>query len=224
MDVCTPRAPQAPPRRRVSKKRIAAYIGTLLMVLSLTRTSVLFLESLAMVRDERHADSELIGLCKTGAARGSAKMREACLRARADNASPVVLKATVRAFSVAWGEFVECVSTPFGFSTTILFVISGLVLPIIPWLKAALAMWGGAGAAASSVLSSMSGDDDDYDDVEGRRHSVIVMNGTGVSTRSSVKRRVARLLKGSESPPRRVVELPACDDYGGWAEVGLKNH
>ena len=57
---------------------------------------MLFLESMASVRDERSADTELITACKSGIARGSAKMRGACLQAHADRASPHARQLAVR--------------------------------------------------------------------------------------------------------------------------------
>ena len=59
-------------------KRILSLVGMAAAALSLTRVAVLVLESLAVVNDERQQDQELIALCRQGAARGSAKMREAC--------------------------------------------------------------------------------------------------------------------------------------------------
>lgn len=227
-----PPAPTHAPRRRVSRRKLAAYIGSVLMLMGLVRGCVLFLESLATVRDERAADAELIGLCKTGAARGSAKMREACLRARADNASPVVLKAMLRSVSVLWRDFLENVRTPFGFSTTLLFVLSALVLPIVPWLKAALNMWSGMGASTSGLvasLGSVSVDEYSDDDVEtNARHSVIVLNGArhengmanssgGVVTRSTMKRRVAPFL--ADAPVDAASYAP---DENAWSNIAIE--
>lgn len=175
---------------RVTGKRLFAWVTGVLMVVSFARTSVLFLESMAAVREERNADAELLEVCASGQARGSVKMRAACLQAQADRASPLVLKAIVRAVSTAWHEFRDSVATPFGFATMILFVMSSLLLPIIPWIRAILGAWVGD-------------DDDDQDthrdsDLE---HHVIVLAGdnSAFPIRGSVRKRVARMLKANST-------------------------
>lgn len=166
------------------------------MTISFARTSVLFLESMAAVREERNADAELLDVCASGAARSSAKMRAACLQAQADRASPLVLKAVVRAFSTALTEFRESIATPFGFSSMILFVLSSLLLPVVPWVRAILAAW--------------LGDDDDDRFQDNHRdgdleHHVIVLAGGGMDgsqgayggfpMRLGMRRRMAKMLK-----------------------------
>ena len=156
---------------RVTGKRLFAWVSGVLMVVSFARTSVLFLESMAAVREERNADRELLEVCASGAAHGSIKMRAACLQAQADRASPLVLKAIVRAVSTAWHEFRDSVATPFGFATMILFVLSSVLLPIIPWIR--------------TILSAWAGDDDDdphYQDNHrdsDLEHHVVVLTETG---------------------------------------------
>ena len=146
---------------------------------------------MAVVRDERSADSELLEICASGAARGSIKMRAACLQAQADRASPLVLKAIVRAVSTAWHEFRDSVATPFGFATMILFVLSSVLLPIIPWIRTILSAWAGE-------------DDDDPHYQDNHRdsdleHHVVVLTGDGfLPARGGVRRRVARMLKGPQ--------------------------
>jgi len=146
-------------------------VSGLLAVISAARVLVLFLESRALVNDERQQDRELLELCRTGAARGSVKMRTACLQAQADQASPLILKAIVRAVSTAWSEFLVAVSTPFGAFAVLLFLVSSLVLPVLPWARA---------------LATVIGADDhrhlldDDDDVESSH--VIVLTGGGANT------------------------------------------
>ena len=119
-------------------KRCVALIGILLTVISFSRVAVLFLEALTEVRSERLQDSELLELCKQGAARGSMKMRAACLQAQSDRASPVVLKAILRAVSTAFADFSESVSSPGKLMVVVLFVLSSLFLPIQGWIRALL--------------------------------------------------------------------------------------
>ena len=63
-------------------------------------------------------------------------MREACLKARAELASPVVFKAIVQAVSVAFKDFSDTVGSPFKFGVVLLFVVSSVMMPIMPWVRA----------------------------------------------------------------------------------------
>lgn len=182
---------------RVSGKRLFGWISMVLMFISFTRVLVLFLEAMATVSDERSQDSELLDLCKSGTARGSPKLRSACLQAQADRASPLVLKAVVRAVSTAWREFSESVATPFGFATMVLFILSSLLLPVVPWIKAILTAW--------------AGDDEDLQDLHrdsDLEHHIVVLNGdqTFLPARANMRKRMARRLIGN---PRRVASFQA---------------
>jgi len=177
---------------RVTGKRVFAWVTGVMMVVSFARTAVLFLESMAAVREERNADAELLEVCASGQARGSIKMRSACLQAQSDRASPLVLKAIVRAVSTAWHEFRDSVATPFGFATMILFVLSSVLLPIIPWVRAILSAWVG------------DDDDDRYQDNHrdsDLEHHVIVLAGdnSGFPVRGNVRKRMQRMLKANST-------------------------
>jgi hypothetical protein len=178
---------------RVSGKKLFAWTSVVLAIISFSRVMVLFLEAMATVRDERSQDYELLDICSRGEARGSAKMRAACLQAQADRASPLVLKAIVKAVSTAWREFSESVATPFGFATMILFILSSLMLPVIPWLKAILTAW--------------AGDDDEWQDDHrdsDLEHHVVVLNGdtSWMPAKPGVRKRMARRLMGSQQRVR----------------------
>lgn len=121
---------------RLSPKRFIAIVSALLTFYSLARVAVLFFEALAVVREGRSEDYELLELCQRGDARGSAKMREACLKARAELASPVVFKAITVAVSTAFKDFSDTVGNPFKFGVLVLFIVSSVVLPIVPWCRA----------------------------------------------------------------------------------------
>jgi hypothetical protein len=99
---------------------------------------VLFLEAITTVRDERWQDNELLEACAAGVARGSIKMRAACLQAQADRASPIVLKAILRAVGVAYTDFAESVSTPGKLLIVVLFALTSVFAPIASWAKAFL--------------------------------------------------------------------------------------
>ena len=165
---------------RVTSKKLAAWVTTALAVISFSRVAVLFLESLSVGREERNADAELLEVWRSGAAKASPKMRTACLQAQAERASPIVLKAIVRAVSTTFKEFYESVNSPFGFATALLFVLSSLVLPIIPMVKAFAG--GGIGFKTKHLHVEYDSDDDD--------HQHVVMVGP-----HGLKRRASRALR-----------------------------
>ena len=121
---------------RLSPRRLVAIVSAILTFYSLARVAVLFFEALAVVREGRSEDYELLDLCQRGDARGSAKMREACLKARAELASPVLFKAVTVAVGTAFKDFSDTIGSPFKFGIVVLFIISSVALPIVPWAKA----------------------------------------------------------------------------------------
>lgn len=176
-------------------KKLVAYTTGFLALVSFARAGTLFLESVAAERAEREADDDLLRLCRSGDAKGSAKMRTACLQAASDRASPVVLKAIVRSVRTAWGEFRETVSSPLGLASVLLFLLSSLVLPVVPWLKAVAAAFGERDEEA------------DVNDIE--RHVIVVSSGE--EPRPGVRRRVVRMLtapRGTASGNPRISDVP----------------
>lgn len=123
-------------RQQLSPKRLVAIVSAILALYSVARVGVLFFEALAIVREERGQDEELLALCQRGDARASPKMRDACLKARADRASPLIAKAIVYAVSTAFKDFSDTVGSPFKFGVVLLFIISSVILPITPWARA----------------------------------------------------------------------------------------
>lgn len=123
-------------KNQLSARKLAALMSALVALYSFARVGVLFFEALAIVREERSQDYELLELCARGDARSSPKMRDACLKARAERASPLVAKAIVYAVSTAFKDFSNTVGSPFKFSVVCLFLVSSVMLPIIPWAKA----------------------------------------------------------------------------------------
>ena len=205
----------------LTPRRLTAIVSGLLALISFARVAVLFLEALALVQDEREQDGELLKLCRAGAARGSVKMRSACLQANADQASPLVLKAVVRAVSTAWGEFYATVSTPVGALAVFAFFLLSLVMPVVPWAKAILAAVGGARRGRL--------DDGSDDDLESSHVVVLANGGADFVPKGILRRRLARarsFLRGSGSTygvPQmergrsspRIEYLPGHDDHGG---------
>ena len=140
--------------------------------LSVARLTVLILENLAIVADERLQDQELIALCKQGAARGSSKMRAACLQAQADSASPIILKTISRSLSVSYVEFLNAISTPYGLVVVLLFCVSSLFLPVAPILRAIFEV----SKTRRNRIKLLRNDDDDEDEDVGAH--VVMLPGS----------------------------------------------
>ena len=103
------------------------------LVLGIIRLFVLYFEAFAQVRDERAQDTELLELCRRGAARGSSKMRASCIMAEADSAAPILFKACVKALEISYEEFLQVFSTPLKLFALILFFFSISLNPVNKW-------------------------------------------------------------------------------------------
>jgi len=151
-------------------------IVVLLLVL---RLSVLVSEAYAMVVGERAADDELVELCSQGAARESTLMRQACMQATVDRASPVIARALTRgAYSFA-REVCTLLEMPFRTLT-----IAGVVgfLGFLPWLGTLRSVMG---------MGIRAGSEDDPS--PGEHTIMILQNGDrsdGITERQLVHRRV----------------------------------
>jgi hypothetical protein len=121
--------------RRLHPCRLIAVVTGLLTLYSFARVAVLFFEALSVVQSARIEDESLLQLCSEGLASGSAKMREACLKARSDRASPIFFKAIVHAVGTAFKDFSDTVGSPFKLAVLALFVVSSITLPIVPWAR-----------------------------------------------------------------------------------------
>lgn len=204
---------------KLTPKRITAIVTAVLAVVSFARVAVLFLEALAVVSDERDQDRDLLQLCREGAARGSVKMRAACLQANADRASPLVLKAIVRAVSIAWGEFYSAVSTWSGLLAVLGFVAISLVMPVLPWARAVAGLFG----------SDDDHRDDGDEDLESSHVIVLANGGADFVPKGAIRRRLqsmrsfaggkrCRTSAGAGAGPP-IEFLPPLDD--GWSVQDL---
>lgn len=122
---------------------------------SFARVAVLFLEAHAAVSAERNADLDLLSLCNDGIAQQSSKMRSACLHAQADRASPILLKAILRAVNTAWSEFADSAGSPYKLLVVSLFILSALVLPVLPAVRF-------VGQVAEDTFSSAEEDEENH--------------------------------------------------------------
>lgn len=197
-------------RNYISPKRLVATISAILTLYSLARVGVLFFEALAIVREERSQDYELLELCARGDARSSPKMREACLQARADRASPLVAKAIVYAVSTAFKDFSATVGSPFKFSVVVLFVVSSIVLPILPWARAIF-------GTREKLISN----GDDF--MGGSSHFIVMAPSSSYSSRKGkMKRMLGRHIPMLRSKPHieEVVE-GGCGEYEEYDETDV---
>lgn len=172
---------------RITTTRLAGWVTVAISIMTFSRVAVLFLESLSVVREERLEDVALLELCADARAKGSPKLRAACLQAQAERASPIVLKAIVKAVQTTWNEFTESISSPFGMATCVLFVLSSLVLPIVPMLKA-------VAFASSSRRAAIKAHGSDDEDSDAENPHIIVLNhggGSGISRRKMLKHEMA---------------------------------
>jgi len=187
---------------RLSPKRFITVVTTVLAFYSLARVAVLFFEALAVVREGRAEDYELISLCQRGDARGSAKMRDACLRARADLASPVVFKAVVHAVSTAFKDFTDAVGSPFKLAVFALFLVSSVVLPIVPWARA------------------LFGTSADQAPFNGAHYISYAPAPHAHQPRSRLRTKVGRMLKMRRGP--QIEEIGDDEEFGGQEDGGSK--
>ena len=167
----SPRQRVMPRRRRRTALRVWSVVSGIAAFLSFARVATLGLESWAAVRAERDADRRLLELCSSAdAPTESPHMRAACLKARRDRASPLMFKAALRAVHTAWSEFSDAVGSPFKLGLLLLFLISGLAMPLMPALRLA----GDAAAAVSSDALGLTITQDDSDD---DNHVVVLQGG-----------------------------------------------
>ena len=211
-------------RRKLGPKRACGLVSMMLAAMGTCRVAVLYLESISAVRADRQADLELLDLCASGHARGSPKMREACLKAQADRAAPIAMKALMRACSIAWREFQDSTGSPFKLFLVVLCVLSALVLPVMPMLRV---LFGLMADASTKARDSDSDDDEDM-----AQHFIEMHTGISPHARGGFRRRLRKLwpqvlrmsmderrieeLERQKHGPRMLTAPP-----GAWSDVSL---
>lgn len=121
--------------RRLRPSRLIAVISGLLALYSIAGVANRFFEAWSEVNTARTEDEKLLTLCSAGEAADSPKMRRACLEARADRASPILFKAISKAVNTAFKDFSDTVGSPFKLLVFLLFLISSVTLPVVPWAR-----------------------------------------------------------------------------------------
>ena len=181
-------------RRNVTPRRLWSVLCAIGAFISFARIGTLLLESWSAVNAERNADQRLIELCMSrDAPTESAHMRGACLKAQRDRASPLLFKAILRSVSTAWNEFAELVGSPFKLGLVILFLLSGLVMPLMPAVRLAQ-------DAASMVASEALGIDLESED--NHDHVVVVRGGAPTMTSGTARLRLPFLRKPAQARAR----------------------
>jgi hypothetical protein len=139
--------------RRLRPAQLIAIVSGLLALYSLAGVANRFFEAWSEVSAARTENEALLQLCRSGQAAGSAPMRRACLEARTDRASPILFKAITKAVNDAFKDFSDAVGSPFKLFIFLLFLISSVTLPVVPWARMLLgnAVSDGEGAPSNGV-------------------------------------------------------------------------
>lgn len=114
-----------------SPRKVIGFVCAGLTCLTVARIVVLLVESYSAVRSERTADRELMRMCETGTASMSADFRALCMKKRAEQSAPILLKALLRACATAFTDFCEAMSSPLRVVLLLLFCVTGVAAPVV---------------------------------------------------------------------------------------------
>lgn len=175
-----------------SPRRALALAASALSLLAFARVACSVLEAYSQVRGERLADAELMQMCAEKIGKGSADFRALCLKKRAEQASPVIFKALLRACSSAFQDFAESMSSPTKVLLLILFCFTGVAAPVV---KAGSALIVDALKRRRRKKKSKDSDSDDSDNEDGHHEIVTVSShpDPGLRWSRSLRRGVSRL-------------------------------
>lgn len=177
-----------------SPRRALALAASVASLLAFARISVSVLEAYSQVRGERLADAELMQMCSERVGKGSADFRALCLKKRAEQASPVIFKALLRACSTAFQDFAESMSSPTKVLLLILFCFTGVAAPVV---KAGSALLVDALKRRRYRRNKKAKDSDSDDsDNEDGHHAIVAVSShpdPGMRWSRSLRRGVSRL-------------------------------
>ena len=122
--------------RITSPRRVLGLMGAGLSLIAFARVFVLVAESYSAVWSERQADRDLMRMCDDGTASMSADFRALCLKKRAEQSAPILLKAVLRACATAFADFCESMSSPTKVVLLLLFCLTGVAAPVVKALAA----------------------------------------------------------------------------------------
>lgn len=111
--------------------RLFQVASAALAAFTLVRALALFLESYSAERAEHSGDEELARLCSEGQAPTSLRMRATCLDLIRARATPLFLKAALRAAHVGYEEFAASLLSPRSVVAVGLFLLMGVATPLL---------------------------------------------------------------------------------------------
>lgn len=203
-------------------RKVSSWFSIVSVSLFVTRFVVLFAESWSIVRSERAADANLLNMCSQGVADESQKFRSLCIQARAEQAAPLLLKATLRAIKTAFSDFLETFHSPSRVALLVLFCVSGLALPVVKAASTVL-----ASHLRPDVLDGLHGLKFKDDDDDQEACSVVVLEGGGrgnvYERLRRLPQRVARRRSMAAAPTLALVEEEEYDRKGSrdglWQDI-----
>ena len=175
-----------------SPRRALALAASVVSLLAFARIAVSVLEAYSQVRGERLADAELMQMCAERVGKGSADFRALCLKKRAEQASPVIFKALLRACSSAFQDFAESMSSPTKVLLLILFCFTGVAAPVV---KAGSTLLVDQFKRRRRRRKAKDSDSDDSDNEDGH-HEVVTVSShpdPGLRWSRSLRRGMSRL-------------------------------
>ena len=175
--------------RRV--RSLLSILGVLAAVFSAVRGLVLFLESFSIVSSQYSADRQLLRICEESGSIGSEKLAAACSAARADSASPLILRAALRAISTALHETLDLASSPVKFICLLFLMLSFSGSPLVKTIFSSTRtrvsnMRAKLRIGQRSNYHDSSDDDDDDDDAP----VLMIMNDRRQQQPSTISRRL----------------------------------
>ena len=178
-----------------SPRRAVAMAASIISLLAFARIACSVLEAYSQVRGERLADAELMQMCTEKMGKGSADFRALCLKKRAEQASPVIFKALLRACASSFQDFTESMSSPTKVLLLILFCFTGVAAPVV---KATSTLFVDALKRRRRRYGRKKAKDSDSDDsdTEDGHHEIVTVSSApdpGLRWSRSLRRGVSRL-------------------------------
>lgn len=132
-----------------------------------------------MVMTERAADDSLLHLCDTGQAQESPHMRQACMQAVIDRASPACMRSITRGSYMFINEMGHVIAVPFN-SVGLMGVVC--VFGLLPWIGLVRSAFIRSAQTATQLLHE-----------HPPEHTVVILNGDRSDGfgEQSVRRRIA---------------------------------
>jgi hypothetical protein len=206
-------APQRRFVRGASRNGVTLLVTIVSMVVFVLfcRMIVVFTESYSVVTSERRSDETLLELCSAGQAIESARMRSACMGAKADQASPIIFKVLSRTVYIVIHDAYNVLVAPFN---AVSLAGGMLMIGMLPWF---LTMRSWLWPSSSGRSMSMERD---------RQHTVLIMPGRDQTNFSGNATRRIQSLPHSSLNQDECERGSMIDEYLdipglGWNDVAL---